>query len=304
MARCRLLITGAGGLLGDELTRLCREGAWAARVEAVPLGVADLDVTDDAAVAVGLDRHRPDVVVNCAAYTRVDDAEHEVEAAMRVNGEAPGRLAARCRDRGVRLVHPSTDYVFDGRKRTPYVETDAVGPLSAYGRSKLAGERAVAAAYGEDPVVATSTAPHDWLVVRTQWLYGRVGPAFVKTVLRRAGRGEPLRVVDDQWGAPTWGRDLAEAIVALVEAGAGGLVHVANAGAATWYDVALAALEARGLAGRVPLARVPTSAVPRPAVRPAYGVLDCARYRRLTGRAMRPWREALADFLATGYEEA
>lgn len=300
MARRRLLITGAAGLLGTELTRLAGEAPWRERVEVVALPEAAVDVTDAGAVGAALDAHQADVVVNCAAYTRVDDAERELEAAMRVNGEAPGRLAAACAARGVRLVHLSTDYVFDGRKRTPYVETDPAAPLSAYGRSKLAGERAVAAAFGGGQAAGAGR----WLVVRSQWLYGRVGPAFVKTILSRAAAGAPLRVVNDQWGAPTWGRDLAGALLALIDVGAEGIVHVANAGEATWFDVAKAALEIRGLAGRVTLEPVPTAAVPRPAARPAYGVLDCGRYRALTGRAMRPWRAALEAFLATDIKEA
>ncbi len=253
---------------------------------------AALDVTDAAAVEAALAACRPDVLVNCAGYTRVDDAEGDVEEAMRLNGGAPGILAAACAGRGIGLVHLSTDYVLDGRKRAPYVETDPVAPLSAYGRSKAAGERAVALAFEGRP-------GGRWLIVRTQWLYARVGPAFVKTVLARARAGEALRVVDDQWGAPTRGRDLAEGILALVDAGARGLVHVANAGATTWFGVARAVLEIRGLEGRVALEAVPTSAFPRRAARPAYGVLDCGRYRELTGRTMRPWREALEQFLAT-----
>ncbi len=293
MAASRLLITGAAGLLGTELVRSAGEAAWRGRVEAVGLPRAALDVTDPAAIAAALAAHQPHVVVNCAAYTRVDDAEREPELAMRLNSEAPGRLAAACAARGVRLVHLSTDYVFDGQKRAPYVETDLPAPLSIYGRSKLAGERAVAEVFG------AADWPGGWLIVRTQWLYGRVGPAFVKAILSRAAQGAPLRVVDDQWGAPTWARDLAEALLALVDIEAGGIVHVANAGVATWFEVARVALEARGLAGRVRLEPVPTAAFPRPAVRPAYSVLDCRRYTQLTGRTMRPWRAALEAFLDT-----
>ncbi|HEX7127819.1 MAG TPA: dTDP-4-dehydrorhamnose reductase [Thermodesulfobacteriota bacterium] len=292
MARRRLLIAGAGGLVGRELVDRLADAPWRERLEGVPLSRADLDVTDAAAVAAALDAARPSLVVNCAAYTRVDDAEREVEAAARLNAEAPGLLAAACAARGIGLVHLSSDYVFDGRKSTPYVETDPVGPLSVYGRTKAHGERAVADAFEGRPGAS-------WLIVRTQWLYGRAGPAFVKSVLARARAGEPLRVVDDQWGAPTYGRDLAEGLLALVDAGARGIVHVANAGATTWFGVARAVLEIVGLEGRVALEPVPTRAVPRPAARPAYGVLDCGRYRDLTGRTLRPWREALEAFLTT-----
>lgn len=291
MDRRRLLITGAGGLVGHELEALLAGAPWRDRFEGVPLDRAALDVTDARAVEAALDRWRPDAAVNCAGYTLVDDAERDVAGAMRLNAEAPGLLAEACAARGVRLVHLSTDYVFDGRKRGPYVESDPVAPLSVYGRSKAAGEQAVARGY-EGRV-------EGWLVVRTQWLYGEVGPAFVKSVLARARAGERLRVVDDQWGAPTWGRDLAEALLALLEAEAAGIVHVANAGVTTWFGVARAVLETCGLEGRVALEPVPTSAFPRPATRPACGVLDCTRYRVLTGRTMRSWREALDVFLAT-----
>jgi dTDP-4-dehydrorhamnose reductase len=296
VARRRLLITGAAGLLGDELTRLAAGAPWRDRVEAVGLHRTALDVTDAAAVEAAVAAHRPDVVVNCAAYTRVDDAEREPAAARRLNAEAPGRLAAVCAARRVALVHLSTDYVFDGRGGRPYREDDAPAPLSVYGRTKLEGERAVADAF-EGPGGGR------WLIVRTQWLYGRRGPAFVKTVLRRAAAGGRFPVVNDQWGAPTWGRDLAEALLALVEAGAGGLVHVANGGTATWYDVACAAVEARGLAGRVRVEPTSTAALGRTAPRPARALLDCGRFEALTGRRMRPWREALGEFLAGEFEE-
>jgi dTDP-4-dehydrorhamnose reductase len=195
----------------------------------------------------------------------------------------------------VPIVHLSTDYVFDGRSSRPYREDDPPAPLSVYGRTKLAGERAVA--------VATEAAGRGrWLIVRSQWLYGRRGPAFVKVILGRAVTGGPLAVVDDQWGAPTSGRDLAEALLTLIEAEAAGTVHVANDGAATWLVVARVALEARGLS--VPVRAISTADVARPAQRPAYAVLDTTRYRDLTGRRMRPWQEALRAFLATGYEEA
>lgn len=233
------------------------------------------------------DSVRPDVVINCAAFTRVDECERQVELAMSVNGDGPGIVAAAAREVGARVVHISTDYVFDGSKAGPYVEDDAPGPeaaLSVYGRSKLAGERAVQAVGGE------------WLIVRTSWVFGPAGPNFVATILERARTHPELRVVNDQRGRPTYAPDLAGAIVALVERAASGVVHVANGGVCTWFDLARQAVTLAGLPAQV---RPCTSdEFPRPARRPANSVLDTTRFERIVGRPLRGWAEALGEYVA------
>ncbi len=277
-------VFGVEGQLGRALRSLL-----AARAQEEVQGVgSEVDICDPAASERALRAAGPlEVVVNAAAFTRVDDCERERARARAVNAEAPGHLAGLARSLGARFVHVSTDYVFDGEGRTPYPEEAPTEPRSEYGRSKLAGERAVQRA---DP---------DALVVRTSWLYGQ-GANFVATMLRlarayEAGEGGGLRVVDDQRGRPTYARDLAEGIVALVAAGAVGMFHLANAGEATWWDFAREALNRAGYA-QVPIERIKTEAMPRPAPRPAYSVLDCSRAAAL-GVRLRDWREALAAYL-------
>ena len=279
----RWIVTGARGQLGTALVRHL-EGRGA------PLRAfgSELDVGDEAAVAATLDVEPPGgVVVNAAAFTRVDRCEREPEHAWRVNAEAPGMLARRARERGLGLVHVSTDYVFDGRGRRPWREDDPPSPLGVYGRTKLAGERAVQEALPEA------------LVVRTSWVFGR-GRNFVAAILEKGreaarGRGDPLRVVDDQHGRPTSAWDLAGGIVALVERGATGLYHLANRGEATWWELARAALDHAGL-GDVEVERISTASLPQAAPRPAWSVLDLGKAAR-AGVRLRPWREALAAHL-------
>ena len=189
------------------------------------MDLPELDITDETAFAKVLGDFKPDTVVNCAAYTNVDGCETYEAGALRVNGDAPGRMAAVCRERSIRFVHIGTDYVFDGTSTRPYREDDPPAPASAYGRTKLAGEGAV--------LIAEPAA----LVVRTAWLYG-AKKSFVRAVVEKARKGEALSVVNDQHGAPTSAADLSEAILALVARGASGLVHFTNAGATTWHAVA------------------------------------------------------------------
>lgn len=205
------LVTGAAGMLGRDLTALLAE-----RGEQVTgLGRSDLDITDPDAVAATLDKHQPSVVVNCAAWTAVDDAETHASDALRVNGDGPANLAAACARLGAVLIQPSTDYVFDGQATRPYRENDTAQPRSSYGRTKLAGERAV-----------LETLPDSGYVLRTAWLYGQHGPNFVATMLRLARTGNPVTVVNDQAGQPTWTADLAAQAVTLVAAGApAGIYH-------------------------------------------------------------------------------
>jgi dTDP-4-dehydrorhamnose reductase len=279
----RALVVGSEGQLGRELVSvLADEVAWAG-------DLADLDVTDSAAVASVVDRVGPDVILNATAYNKVDQAEAEPELALEVNALAPRRLAHAARERGALVVHFSTDYVFDGRAGRPYREDDCPRPLGAYGVSKLAGEQLVMAAGGEH------------LVIRTSGLLGRGGSeqkggSFANRILARAREGAPLRVVADQTFAPTCAADLAAASIALVRAGARGLFHVTNAGSCTWHELAVATLARAGI--DVPVEAIDSAELALPARRPRYSVLDTARYRALGLSGLRPWREALADCVA------
>lgn len=277
----RWLVTGAGGQLGRAALAL----ASAHRIRAQGVSHAELDVVDPEAVKRVLERTQPDVVLNCAAFTAVDRCESEPEAAERANARAPAVLAAACAG-GPLLVHLSTDYVFDGRAFAPIPEDAPTAPLSAYGRTKLAGELAISEAGGEH------------LIVRTQWVFG-AGPNFVRTILRAAGQGAPLRVVEDQLGRPTWTTALARAIFRAVEVGARGRLHLACEGVASFFDFACAVVDEgvrRGLLSRVPVLAIPTREMPRPAERPAYGVLGLERARRF-GLVLPHWRDALDGYL-------
>jgi len=245
-------------------------------------GRGDLDVTDAAAVRVAVARVRPTVVVNCAAWTAVDDAETHEEAATAVNGTAVAGLAAACFDCGARLVQVSTDYVFDGHARRPYREGDIPAPRTAYGRGKLAGERAALDRLGEAAYV-----------VRTAWLYGARGPNFVRTMIRLERERPVVDVVDDQRGQPSWTVDVAGQIIALVRSGApGGVYHATSSGETTWYGLAR---EVFGLLGADP-ARVratTSSAYPRPAPRPSYSVLGHDDWARAGLEPIGDWQHAL-----------
>lgn len=278
-----VVVTGAAGLLGGPL---CRQLASRADVRLDAFAHADLDITDEAFVRARLAELRPDLVINCAAFTRVDDCESQETLAMRVNGHGPANLAAACRSIDALLIHISTDYVFDGSKPSPYGEHDLTGPeynLSAYGRSKLAGERGVIGAGGRH------------LIVRTSWLYGEGGPNFVASILRLARARPELSVVNDQRGRPTYAPDLAGAIINLIDAGATGVIHAANSDACTWYEFACEIVRAAGL--DTPVRPCTTAEFPRPARRPANSVLDTTRYEKLTGRRLRSWRDAVREYI-------
>ncbi len=276
----RWRVTGAGGMLGrDHVAAL--EGR---PVTAPPR--SELDVTDPAAVEAAVAGH--DVVVNCAAWTAVDDAETAEAAAFAANAVGPALLARACARQGARLVQPSTDYVFAGDATVPYAEDAPVAPRSAYGRTKAAGEWAVRAEL-----------PGAHWVVRTAWLYGASGGSFPRTMARLEGQRDVLDVVDDQRGQPTWTRDLAERIVALVDAGApAGTYHATASGETTWHGLAQRVF---GLLGADPeRVRTTTSAAfVRPAPRPAYSVLGHDGWARAGLGPMRPWDQALAEAAAT-----
>jgi dTDP-4-dehydrorhamnose reductase len=271
----KILLTGRGGQVGLELEqRLPRLG------EVVVTGQEQLDLADAGSVRRALQEIKPGLIVNAAAHTAVDRAESEPELAMRVNGEAPGVLAEEARRLGALLVHYSTDYVFDGSKRTPYVEDDAPRPLGVYGRTKLEGERRVRA----------SGCRH--LIVRTAWVYGR-GRNFIAAILDRARKGQPLRVVNDQFGAPTWAADIAAVTLKLLDRE--GLYNVTAAGEASWYEVAVETLRRAGL--QTEISPVSTAQYGAKAPRPRYSVLDNGRLRDAGVAPIGDWRERLAAYL-------
>ena len=278
-----VLITGGGGMLATALQQtLDRAG-----VRHHAFDRAGCDVTSEACLRDVFHRVRPTLLLNCAAYTKVDLAEKEVARANEVNGAAPALLATLCADFATTLVHYSTDYVFDGSLRRPLRPDDPVGPQSAYGRSKLLGEQAIRRASGLR-----------FLIIRTAWLYGPNGPNFVQTMLNVARAGKPLRVVNDQVGTPTYTVDLAAVTLDLLDRGAAGIWHVSNAGETTWFDFAKAIFEEWGIVADL---QPTTSAAwkqtkPDSATRPAYSVFDLAPLERMLGRPMRPWRDALRAY--------
>lgn len=271
-----ILVIGANGMLGHDLMAVL-EGD----VRGVDL--PEIDITDLASVRKILLTLKPRVIINSAAYTDVDGCEANVEQAMAVNGEAVGLLALTAREIGAKLVQISTDYVFDGKKGSPYLENDPIGPLSIYGESKLAGE------------LNAAMAPQH-LIIRTQWLYGLHGKNFVETMIRLAGEKSELAVVDDQIGSPTFTRDLALAVKALVEKGCSGTYHAANSGFCSWNEFARAIFEEERLAVRVN--SMTTKELDRPANRPLYSTLDCSKLERDTGFRPQPWQDALREYLA------
>lgn len=276
-----LVLGGKNGLLG----RAVAAALTAAGVAVVPLSSADADFFDIEALHDLVDAHDPDCLVNAVAYTQVDKAEDEPESAFRLNASLPALLGVLAEERGLRLVHYSTDFVFDGIKLTPYLPADATNPLSVYGASKLAGEQAL-----------RDLAPEGLLILRTAWLFGPGKMNFVRRMLDLAAERPELRVVDDQHGSPTCTLDLAEMTVDLLRAGASGLFHAVNTGEATWHSLAAEALRLAGLA--TPVLPIATRDYPVKAVRPPYSVLDVSDLARATGKRPRHWKEALAEYVS------
>jgi dTDP-4-dehydrorhamnose reductase len=283
-----LVLGGQNGLLGRAVcTALARAG-----VDAVPVSGADVDYLDADALGEFLDEHEPAelddpsslCLVNAVAYTQVDKAEDELEEAYKLNAALPALLGVLAEERGYRLAHFSTDFVFDGAKGAPYLPSDATNPQSVYGASKLAGEEALLAL--DIPGL---------LILRTAWLFGPGKMNFVARILELAAERPELNVVADQFGSPTCTTDLAGLTVALLKNGATGLLHAANSGQASWCELATEAVKLAGLPCRVNA--IPTSGYPTRAKRPPYSVLDLAETARLAGFAPRHWREALAEYV-------
>ncbi len=282
----RWLVTGARGQVGHHVVAALTS-ARVGTSEVAAFGRQELDITSADSVAQAVATVRPDVVVNLAAYTAVDAAETDEMAAALVNERGPELLASALTGTGARLIHVSTDYVFDGTPGAPHEPGDPVGPRTAYGRTKLAGERAV-----------REVLPESSIVVRTAWVYGGPGANFVDTMLRLAAGLGPVDVVADQVGSPTWAADLAGALVELGQSGTeAGVVHYVNGGAASWFDLARATFE---LGGSDParVRPVDATAFPRPARRPDWSVLSTASWTDRGLTAPRGWRAALADCVA------
>jgi dTDP-4-dehydrorhamnose reductase len=273
----RVLIAGAGGMLGSDAV----EAVAARGHEAIGLGHAELDITRAADVDHVLAEVRPDAVINCAAWTDVDGAEADEPGAMRVNDAGAALLASAAGAHNASVLYVSSDYVFDGSKRTPYVESDLTGAISAYGRSKQGGETSVA------------IANHRHFIVRSSWLFGAGGPNFIETMLRLAGEQPEVIVVTDQVGCPTYTRHLAQALALVIESEDYGIHHIAAAGKCSWYEFAQeifdqADVECRVMAGT-------TEMLARPAKRPALSALTSERDDPIV---LPDWRQGLAEYLA------
>ncbi|MDH5542123.1 MAG: dTDP-4-dehydrorhamnose reductase [Nitrospinota bacterium] len=276
----KVIVTGSSGGLGSELCRQI-EDKWPGSSVPFDRSIADLSRADE--IEKGLqDIGGEDLIIHSAAMTDVDGCEKDIESARKINVLSTQSIAEMAKKKGARLVFISSDYVFDGKKEAPYLEGDAPNPLNVYGRTKLEGERVTAQL-------------DDSLIVRTSWLYGNTGKNFVKTMLALGEKGGPLKVVDDQVGAPTYYPDLAEAILKMVEKEVTGTVHISNSGSCSWYEFAKAIFEEKGM--DVKVLPVPSSEFPRPAKRPANSRLDCGRYAGIAGKPLRDWRDALKEYL-------
>jgi dTDP-4-dehydrorhamnose reductase len=283
----RILVIGAKGMLGKDLVEILRSSSrvdqrldW----EVFGWDIEEIDIQEEKNTVTKIESLQPDMVINIAAYTNVDGCESHDEKAFAINAEGMRHVALgalRCR---AKVVYLSTDYIFDGKKREPYLEDDPPHPLSVYGRSKLRGEQ-----YVQEMV-------EDALIVRTQWLYGKYGNNFVASVLRQAREKKVLSIVNDQVGSPTHTIDLSRAISVLIQCDARGVFHVANSDLCTWFAFGQEILKLSGMEG-VRIVPISSEELGRPATRPLYSVLNTEKLKRETGMTLRPWSEALKEYL-------
>ncbi len=276
----RVLVTGANGMLGRDLIAVLEKGH-----EVISLDLEGLDITDREGTHHTIFSIRPDIVVNCAAYTNVDMAEDEKETAFRVNGLGAQNLAITCNELKIRLCHISTDYVFDGTSTRPYTPLDNTSAVNAYGETKLAGERYI------------QWLMHEFYIIRTSWLYGRHGNNFIRTILQLSGERDEIKVVSDQKGSPTWTVTLSEGIRKVIESEAFGIHHITDrtAGGINWYELAA---EIIGLSGAsVKVIPITTDEYPTRAKRPAYSVLDTFHTEVSTGFSPPDWKTSLKQFI-------
>lgn len=281
--RQKILITGAGGQLGSELSRLCTSYQM---YNFICLSKKELSLDQPEEVRKIFQEQMPDFCINCAAYTAVDKAETDVETAYKINADAPGMLASICKEYNTRFIHISTDYVFNGTASVPYREDDMALPQTVYGTSKLEGEK------------QAMHSNSDTIIIRTSWVYSEFGKNFVKTMLRLLNEQEQVNVVNDQVGSPTYAADLAETILTIIYSGKWepGIYHYSNRGTISWYDFVVAIKEMIG--SHVKVNPIPSSAYPTPAKRPAWSVLDTAKIQKVYDVPVKYWKDSLRKCLA------
>jgi dTDP-4-dehydrorhamnose reductase len=279
-----ILVIGAKGMLGKDLMGVLLSSL--PNDEVIGWDIEEIDIQKEEDTVFKIEKLRPDIMVHIAAYTDVDGCELNEEKAFAVNAEGTKHVALTASRCQAKMVYLSTDYVFDGNKREPYLETDSPHPLNVYGRSKWKGEQ-----YVQELV-------KDPLIVRTQWLFGRYGKNFVTSILRQAGEKRVLSIVNDQIGSPTYTVDLAKAISALIQFDASGIFHVANNDLCTWYTFGQAILKLSGM-DKVKVIPISSKELGRPAIRPSYSVLNCQKLKKKTGLTLQPWSKALKEYLST-----
>ena len=283
----RILVIGAKGMLGKDLVEILRSSSRVDQhldCEILGWDIEEIDIQEEKNTVTKIESLRPNIVINIAAYTNVDGCESHDEKAFAINAEGMRHVALGALRCCAKVVYLSTDYIFDGKKREPYLEDDPPHPLSVYGRSKLRGEQ-----YVQEMV-------EDALIVRTQWLYGKYGNNFVASVLRQAREKKVLSIVNDQVGSPTYTIDLSRAISVLIQCDARGVFHVANSDLCTWIAFGQEILKLSGMEG-VRIVPISSEELGRPATRPLYSVLNTEKLKRETGMTLRPWSEALKAYL-------
>ncbi|OGP91150.1 MAG: dTDP-4-dehydrorhamnose reductase [Deltaproteobacteria bacterium RBG_16_47_11] len=278
----RILVIGAKGMLGRDLTQELQFSF--PEDEILEWDIDEIDIREEMSTLTKIEKTRPAIVIHAAGYTDVDGCETNESEAFRVNAEGTRHVAMGAMRCGARVVYLSTDYVFDGKKGEPYLEEDLPNPLNRYGHSKWKGEQYI------------HELGRDGLIVRTQWLYGRYGKNFVTTILRQAKEKNLLSIVDDQIGSPTYTVDLSRAISVLIQQKANGIFHVVNSESCSWYSFGQAILQYWGMEG-VTVVPMSTKELGRKATRPLFSILNTRRFREETGMTLRPWSEALKDFL-------
>lgn len=277
----KILLFGHKGMLGSDLM-------WqlGTKHEITGMDMAEIDIKSAIACKNAINEIGPDIIINAAAYTNVDACEQAKEECFAVNAEAVKNIAEVCGPKNIRIIHFSTDYVFDGKGSEPYKEDHPVSPINVYGESKLAGEQYL------------QKLSRNYILIRTAWLYGRNGKNFVKTILEKASTTNKLEVVDDQIGSPTYTKDLASAVNLLIDRDITGIFHITNRGSCSWFEFAVKILQTAGVTG-VQVVPIKSDKLTRPAKRPNYSVLSIKKLVEMTGKAMQPWQLALQDYLKT-----